>query len=292
MQNRKGYEIDQSPFFKLGNKRRLAGLLKIEQSELRFLSRNANSLYSEFDIPKKSGGLRRVENPRRQLKLVQAKIARLLGRITPPDYLFCPVKGRSYVSNAAAHRHGRVVRCLDIRKYFPSTSSKRVYWFFNSVMKCSTDIAAILTNIACYSGHLPTGSPLSPIMAYYAHHDLWQQISAICNRHGYILTVYIDDVTVSGQAVSAGVMWEIRKQIHKSGLNCHKEKSFIDSTAEVTGVVIRDGALYPPNRQLKKLRDTRKSAAGISVETSKKALQESINGLSGQIKQIRMLSQE
>src|SRR5690606_17397840 len=98
--NRKRYALDQSPFYKLRNRRRLAELLGVSPAELRVLCEPAASLYSEFDVPKKTGGVRGVENPRRQLKMVQANIARLLGRIAPPDYLFCPVKGRCYVTNA------------------------------------------------------------------------------------------------------------------------------------------------------------------------------------------------
>ena len=156
---RKSYPLHQSPLFKLRNRKRLAALLHISTAELRHLAKHADSLYSEFDVPKKTGGVRGVENPRRQLKLVQARIARLLGRIAPPDYLFCPVKGRCYVTNAAQHRGQRVVHCLDVRKYFPSTSSRRIYWFFHSVLGCEKDIAALLAKLASYRGHLPTGIP-------------------------------------------------------------------------------------------------------------------------------------
>jgi hypothetical protein len=164
---RRLYTLNQSPLFKMRNHRKLAALLDMPLAELRRL-RHSDTLYTEFDIPKKSGGARHVENPRRPLKLAQARIARLLSRIVPPDYLFCPVKGRSYVTNAAQHRDNRIVRCLDIRKYFPSTPAYRVYWFFRNIMRCDADVAETLMRLATYQGHLPTGSPLSPIMAYFA----------------------------------------------------------------------------------------------------------------------------
>src|SRR5690242_9189854 len=97
------YPLNQSPLFTLSNRKRLAELLRIDTRELRSLSKRANSLYREFSIPKKDGGVRGIENPSRELKLVQARLARILGRIEPPDYIFCPVKGRCYVSNAAFH---------------------------------------------------------------------------------------------------------------------------------------------------------------------------------------------
>lgn len=257
--NRKAYPLHQSALFKMKSKKRLAALLRISVNEMQQLARHADSLYSEFDVPKKAGGVRGVENPRRQLKLVQARIARLLGRIAPPDYLFCPVKGRCYVGNAAQHRGQRVVHCLDVRKYFPSTPQRRVYWFFHHVMHCEIDVAAVLAKLACYHGHLPTGSPLSPIMAFFAHYDVWESIAEHCKANGYRLTVYIDDVTISGASLAPEVLWNIKRAIHRAGLRYHKEKRFIDRPAEITGVIVDGDRLVPPNRQLKKLHETRRA---------------------------------
>src|SRR3546814_13420549 len=77
-----------------------------------------------------------------------------------PSFLFCPVKGRCYVSNAARHRGNRVVHCLDIKKFFPNTPRVRVIAFFQSIMGCRADVAGILGDLCTFEGHLPTGSPL------------------------------------------------------------------------------------------------------------------------------------
>lgn len=280
-----GYPIHQSPLYRLRSRSKLAKLIDVTLGELRRLCKNSDNLYSEFEVARKNGGTRDVENPTRALKLAQTHVAKLLGRITPPDYLFCPVKGRSYVSNAARHRGQRAIRCLDVRRYFPSTSSKRVFWFFHTVMECEQDIAATLTRLATYKGHLPTGSPLSPIMAYYAHYDVWEAVASICRRHSYTLTVYIDDVTISGSALSAEVLWEIKRAIHKSGLRYHKEKCYLDRPAEITGVVVRGHELRVPNRQLRKLHDIR-SAVRLLAGRPEKKLAEKLVGLNGQINQI------
>lgn len=286
----KNYPVHQSPFYKLANKRGLAALLGLTIPELRRLARNSDALYSEFDVPKKAGGLRGVENPRRQLKMVQARIARLLGRIAAPDYLFCPVKGRCYVTNAAQHRGQRVVHCLDIRKYYPSTSSRRVYWFFRNVMSCAADIAGILTKLATYQGHLPTGSPLSPIMSFYAHYDVWGAVAAICSRNGYRLTVYIDDVTISGPSLSSAVLWEVKRAIHRAGLRYHKEKHYEDRPSEITGVIVVGDKLMVPNRQLKKLHNIRTELESSLMPPEEKKLRERLTGLRGQVAQILAIS--
>jgi hypothetical protein len=280
------YPLHQSPFYKLRSRRKLAQLLEIDHGELKLLVTNCDALYKEFDIQKKSGGTRRVENPARPLKLIQARVARFLGRIRPPDYLFCPVKGRSYVSNAAQHRNGRVIRCLDIRKYFPNTPSRRVYWFFQKVMQCEPDVAAVLAKLATYRQHLATGSPLSPIMAYFAYFDVWEGVAQIARQANCVLTVYIDDVTISGQIVRASVLWDVKRAIHRAGLRYHKAKTYIDQPAEVTGVIIRDGTLCPPNRQKRKLMLTKRALAQKPPESLEKKLTGQLKGLEGQLSQI------
>lgn len=285
MPNRATYPLDQSPLYKMRRRARLATLLDVTDAELRALAAG-DALYSEFDIPKKSGGgTRHVENPCKPLKRVQAKLAKLLARIEPPEFLFCPVKRRCYVTNAAAHRRNRVVHCLDIRKFFPSTPQRRVFWFFRTVMHCERDIAGLLAKLACYQEHLPTGSPLSPIMAYFAYYDLWARIADFCKEKGYTFTVYIDDVTISGARVPKADIWQVRQMIHGMGLRYHKEKTFVDQPAEVTGVVLRGGRLVAPFRQHKKMYEAKAMLADAADE-DRAALLGKVAGITGQIKQI------
>ena len=127
----KRYLLDQSPFYRLSSKRRLARVLHLTLPQLRRLTASSDTHYREWDEVNDNGKRRHIENPGYQLKQVQRRIAKLLSRIVPPTFLYCPVKGRSYVDNARAHSGNHVVRTLDIHAYFPSTPSRRVYWFFH-----------------------------------------------------------------------------------------------------------------------------------------------------------------
>jgi hypothetical protein len=280
----KRYPLDQCPFFKMGNHKKLAALLLVTPNELREVLKLG---YSESDRPKKSGGTRHVENPARPLKRVQKRIAKLLSRIEPPDYLFCPVKGRSYISNAARHQGNRVVRCLDIRRYFPSTPAWRIHWFFRSIMRCENDICDTLVKLATFKGHLPTGSPLSPILSYFAFYDLWNEVAKFARERDLILSVYIDDVTLSGVHVRAKDVWEIKRLIHACGLRYHKEKIYIDGLPEITGVVVKSNALRAPHRQHQKLHLARRALLRTSDESEEAhRLRMVVKGLSQQAAQI------
>lgn len=183
--------------------------------------------YNEFS--RQTGGkTRQISEPEPRLKKLQSRIAKHLSCIQPEAYLFCPAKGRNYIDNARFHSGSRMIRSLDIRKYFPSTTEENVYHFFRSVMLCGKNIAHALAKIATHNGRLPLGSPLSPILAHYTHYDVWEGISSICVSNGLKLSIYADDVTVSGHYVSERLFWEIKKIIFSSGLRYHKERLAID----------------------------------------------------------------
>ncbi len=284
----KTHPLDQSCLYKLVRKAKLAGILGITDAELRRLTKHADKLYREKKVLKKDGSLRDVEDPADALKKVQRRLAVILGKITPPDFLYCPVKRRSYVTNAAQHRGHRVVKTLDIKKYFPSTKATRVFWFFETIMKCDRAMAGILTKLTCYQDFLPTGSPLSPIMAYFAHIDMWTDIAEICRVAGVTLTVYADDVTVSGDRVPESVMWQIRQRIKRTGHQYHKEKAFIDQPAEITGVFVDGDRLVAPHKQFRKLRLAKNALGAARGEVDTKIVADTLAGLQGQLEQIRV----
>ncbi len=287
----KRYRLDQSPFYCLKSKRDLAKILQVSQKRLESMTCFVESLYSEKDLlASRKRKLLRLEKPESKLKHVHKRIEELLKRIQLPDYVHAPRKGCSYISNAKAHIDSKVVRSLDIEQYFRSTPARSVYWFFHKRMKCSQDIAGILTKLSTYKDHLPTGSPLSPLLSYFSHIDMWEAIENIVNGYGCSLTVYMDDVTISGENVSDKLIWEVKKQFHRFGLrsNKKKEKSYFNArrACEITGVVIKNGELKLPNRQHLKMHIAKQE---IRIEKNSEritSLARKLQGLESQRKQI------
>jgi hypothetical protein len=52
-----------------------------------------------------------------------------------------------------------------------------------------------------------------------------------------------------GQKVPLSDIWRIKQMIHGYGLRYHKEKTFVDRPAEITGVIVRGDKLAVPHRQ-------------------------------------------
>ena len=281
------YEETSSPFFRLRSRKKLAKLLHKSQTGIEALAREQDP-YTHFPKEKPSGGVRLISAPRGDLKQVQARIATLLHRIAPPDYLFAPVAGRSYVDNAARHLGAESIRLLDITDFFPNCTGKRVCWFFNTRMQCSPDVAGIITGLVTHEGLLPQGSPCSPILAYFSYIDMWENISEIVNEAGCTLSVYADDLTISGTMVPEAAIWKVKRELQSHGhrYNAAKERSRLGKPAEITGVILRRDGLHPPNRSRKRLREVRQEWKETESEAKRANLEIRIRGREAQMNQV------
>lgn len=286
--SRKNYPINQSPLYKLHSRGKLAEIFGLTRAGLDALLA-AEKPYTCRELKLTKNGktkTRMIQEPRGDLRPVHTIVRKLLSRIDPPGFLYCPVKRRSYVGNAAQHLAGREVRTLDVKNYFPSTLRHRVYGFFESVMRCSSDVAAILAQLLTADGHLATGSTVSPILSFFAFYNMWMEIAQIASASECVLTVYIDDITISGACVPDGVMWKIKQQLYSRGLRYHKERRYTGRHKEVTGVLIIDGELRVPNRQRLKAHNARRKKEASPDSEEKLRLISMLNGLNEQKKQV------
>lgn len=284
----KVYPIDQSPLYKLQSRAKLAEKFGLTRAGLDALLKIEMPFTSREIVLTRNGKtkIRFIQEPRGDLRAVHKTVRRLLSRIEPPGFLFCPVKRRSYVGNAAQHLHGREVRTLDIQNYFPSTLSHRVYGFFHSAMGCSPDVASILSKLLTVEGHLATGSTVSPILSFFAFYDMWKKIAEIAVEAGCVLTVYVDDITISGACVPDRIMWAIKQELHNRGLKYHKERRYTRRHKEVTGVLIIDGKLRVPNRQRLKAHKARVELETLPTCEEKLRSATVLRGLNEQKRQV------
>ncbi|MEK6710804.1 MAG: reverse transcriptase family protein [Nitrospinota bacterium] len=124
-----------------------------------------SSLYRTAPRMKESGGVRWLDKPRKKLKDVQRIINdRLLQRITVHQSAKGAVRGRTLMDNVRPHVGKPMVAKFDMKDFFPSISSGRVYDFFVQI-GCSPDVARLLARLTTYKGRIPQGTPTSPMLA-------------------------------------------------------------------------------------------------------------------------------
>lgn len=304
--NIKTYPLKDSPFYKLTTKKKLAELLQTSPHAMKETLKDQKLYVRKWKHKKNhddwikyepQGELadiyRPIDIPAPRLRVLQSRIALLLSRIAPPYFLFSPVKGRSYVDNAAIHRNSKAFWMLDIANYFPSCTANNVAWFFGKVMQCSEDVTALLVRLTTLNGSLPQGSPCSPILAYFANMNMWNDIEGIVKRYQCIISVYADDITLSFRKyVPKRMIYEIKKRIILQGLKLkdNKEASVVDNPAAITGVIVRNGKTFLPNRQHKLLAELRCTYATEKNVNNRNKLKRKLAGRVAQKKQIEIIN--
>lgn len=304
-QSEGGYQLRDSPFFRLKSRKQLAKHLRVSLDTLNEISRRSDLYVRRWkhknlkDYEKgawlqhqpnsaQADSYRPIDIPDPRLKAIQGRIGDFLGRIKAPDFLYSPVKGRSYVENAAGHKEAKAFWLLDVADYFPSCSANNAARFFYRELECSQDVTAVLVHLVTLDGCLPQGSPCSPILAYYSNSHIWLAVEKLVRAHGCKLSLYADDITISGDVVPKALIWEIKKLIFSNGLRLKgsKEVSLINTPADITGVIVKDGATHLPNRQLKRLAELRQLRAQTTNPKLRGRLDNQIAGRLSQRKQV------
>lgn len=247
----KEYQLTDSPLYKITTKKRLSTILNLPIPAILSL-RIDNGNYSEFEEIDKNSKPRKIQKPIHQLDLVHTRIASLLCRIKAPDYLHSGKKKHSNVTNAKAHLGSSRVLTTDIRSFFPSTTRKMVFSFFYSVMKCSADVADILSDLCTCHSHIPTGSRISMPLAFWANIRMFEELHILSEKHEVNITVYVDDLTFSGEKINRLFKACVRKIIAKHGHLMHPSKTKIYHSEQpklVTGVIIAGTELKIRNEQ-------------------------------------------
>ena len=127
----------------------------------------------------------------------------------------------------------------------------KVNWFFRTRMRNEPDIAGRLTDLTTMAGHLPQGSPASPFLAFFAYQDMWDELHAAVADASCLITVYADDVTISGERVPGALRHRVRQIVGRHGhaLKAEKEGSVFRRPVPVLGTVIAPDGLRLPNKQ-------------------------------------------
>lgn len=246
----------------------LAKAMNLSVGKLRFLSFSRNvsetSHYINFNLPKKSGGFRRISAPMPALKAAQIWILEnILNRVTVHENAHGFLAGRNIVSNAEKHVGAKVIVNLDLENFFPSINYKRVKGVFRSFgysESVSTVFALVCTApdteeieldgktyfVAGGERHLPQGSPASPAISNIASRRLDKSLTKIAADHDFKYTRYADDLTFSSANKDADVgklLRQVRFVVEKQGFVVNENKTRIlrkGRQQEVTGIVVND----------------------------------------------------
>ncbi|UTW54825.1 reverse transcriptase family protein [Kordiimonas sp. SCSIO 12610] len=215
------YEIDRSPFSQKPTQKDLATLLGMTRDELR---RTLN--YKDTCIVKRSeeinGKVRDLAYPVGPLRVIHEKLKYHLNKIKQPEYLFSPRKGRGQRDNAALHIDRQQYLSLDLKQFYPSTTLAMVKNWLIKSLGMYEDVAGLLAKLATVDGVVSFGSPLTPVLVSLVHREMFNEIAHECTKRDLNYSVWVDDLTISGDFIEGELLKKIRKTITKHGHKSHK----------------------------------------------------------------------
>jgi len=250
----KTYKLDQSPLYRLRNRKKLAKLLNLESSYFNIKHQYEYYLFSE---EKPSGGERHFANPLGRLKVIQRRIHILLQRIETPIWLKSGKRRESYVTNGQYHVEADYVRTMDISQFYDSVSRDRVFKLFSETLKMADDIATIMTNLVMDGSTLPTGAPSSLLIAFWAYKDMFEEINRVAEEFNCKFSLYVDDMTFSSaDPIPYSLREDVEKVLHANGLHSNKSKDRYykkNDYKTVTGYGFINGKSLAQNRIKKEI---------------------------------------
>ncbi len=251
------YSLEQSPLYRLRNRRKLAEYLNLPANH--FLESHKYK-YIEFSRPKPNGdGKRHFIVPSEDLKVVQKQLCKLMRRIETPEWLMSGKKSCSYITNSEQHLGCKFIKTMDISKFYDSAQRSKIYKMFSKKFKMEHDISWIMTELVTYNGILPTGSPSSQLIIYWTYCEMFSEINAISEKYNCHFSLYVDDMTFSSnEPITSKLRNEIGILLKKYGLKAKEQKDHYYQAKDfkvVTGVGIKQGKKVVLNNKRKKIID-------------------------------------
>jgi retron-type reverse transcriptase len=260
----------------------LAAALNITIPRLRWLAFHSEAAtvthYVRFQVPKKSGGMRELAAPHRDLAAAQQWILmHILEKIPTHDAAHGFVPGRGTMSNAVPHVGRATVVNLDLKDFFPSITFPRVKGIFQD-LGFSPAVATIL-GLLCtecprrqlaYGGKtffvasgprgLPQGACTSPALSNLLARRLDSRLAGLAKKLGFTYTRYADDLTFSADGAAAAktgyLLARVRHIVAGESLIVNESKTRIQRPGRrqtVTGIVVNKRPNVP-RRVAKRLR--------------------------------------
>lgn len=223
----------------------LSFLLGIDYDYLLSVSNSPVSFYKHYEIPKRNGGTRPIEEPLPLLKEAQEWI---LDKILEPKskdfvspYAKAFMKNVSLRDNARFHRGKKVVVALDLHDFFGSVHTGAVYGIFKK-MGYTKAVTTMLTKLCILRNSLPQGAPTSPMLSNMMFYNLDKTIFHYCVTRGIRYTRYADDMTFSGDDFNVrNLINYINMVVGKKRFSLNKEKTKVmgqGTVQRVTGVIV------------------------------------------------------
>jgi retron-type reverse transcriptase len=231
----------------------LSFLFGVSYSFINTMSTNSQRYYRIYRITKKAGGYRRIEAPRRFIKLIQRWIYMyILSTHELPETVTGFARGKNIFSNAQPHIPNKNLMVVDIKDFFPSIDYQDVYRTFKS-FGFPTRVNALLSRLCTLHRRLPQGAPTSPALANLVFLPVDLALQDLAKSWDCAYSRYADDIAFSGNAPFSKKHTKAVSEILKDwGFRTNYRKTRIiggGGKQILTGLVVNTSGLPPRQKR-------------------------------------------
>lgn len=263
----------------------LAKALGLTIGELRWLSFHKDAAeflhYVPFEIPKRSGGVRKIWAPRPKLKEAQRWILdNILQQLPVHGAAHGFLPERSILTNAREHTDSNTLVRMDLKDFFPTVTFVRVKGIFRKAgyrEQIATLLAMLCTEserevhemkgktyyVALGERCLPQGAPTSPALSNIVSMSMDKRISGLAAKTGWRYTRYADDLTFSlptsskkeDKPKTGYLIGGVRRIVEDEGFTVNEKKTWVarkGGRQAVTGLLVNGKGTPRVPREMKR----------------------------------------
>lgn len=267
-----------------------SGLLPVQVANI---VKTAPLRYKTFKVKKRTGGLRELAQPAKEVKWIQCRIVEFLRPLLPMHGAVSAYEpGSSIKKNARFHAASRFLLKMDFSDFFPSIVESDVAAHIRRHASSVSEVDSLVITRSCmwakerqFPLRLCIGAPSSPFLSNSIMYEFDDLISKKAGEFGIAYTRYADDLTFSSGMEGVltefhSIVEEIVAGLSYPQLRLNDSKTVHASRAGrrmVTGVVIT------PQGGLSVGRDRKRLVRAMAHRDSKGQLDsekiEKLNGL-------------
>lgn len=229
----------------------------------------ATKRYRQFNLRKKSGGIRTISSPVAGLKSLQRALNLVLQCVFEPHKSATGfIQGKSIVDNAKVHVNQNYVFNIDLKEFFPGIDQARIWKqlqfppFNLNEQTNRLELANRIAALCCAEMEvsrqnengewvkqsrfvLPQGAPTSPIVSNIIAYRLDKKLSGLAKRFNLNYTRYADDISFSSHhnvyQDNSTFTIELNRIIASQSFYVNPDKTRLQKNGfrkEVTGLVV------------------------------------------------------
>jgi len=227
---------------------------------------SASYRYKAYQIPKRSGGMRDIHHPSKELKALQRWLAlQVINKLPVHDAATAYRPGRNVAHNASHHVANRFLLRMDFEDFFPSLGEDDIRRYCSANKhncgEWSEEDLSLLCALSCRHGRLTIGAPTSPSLSNVLCERLDVALSQATAERTIVYTRYADDLffSTSRPSVLRPFVEHVRHIVEEIGLparlkvnTAKTSHSSLKRRRKVTGVILGSDAQLSVGRNLKR----------------------------------------